>query len=132
MICLVGGVFNRREDVLFFQERVLRQDFFVGGPCRQQLQDVGNTNAESPNAGPSPAFSLLNSNPLEAFRVHLRQVYPCLQVISRIARGLARGTKKRRLMGYSLVWYDLVHVCGQAKVSCVRERATARFVFRWH
>ena len=87
MVSLVRGVFDRCENVFVFQKRILSQDLLVRRACGKQFKDIRNTNAESPQAGPAPAFSFLNSNPFQAFIIHQGIVYPCLRAISRLDLG---------------------------------------------
>ena len=107
MVSLVRGVFDRCENVFVFQKRILSQDLLVRCTCGKQFEDVSITNSESPQAGPAPAFSFLNSNPFQAFIIHQGIVYPCLKAISRLDPGFTRAScrvavKPRRMSSLRL------------------------------
>lgn len=57
MIGLMGGVLQCCEDVIFFEEGIVFEDFFVGGAVGEQVEEVGNPETVSTNAGLPAAFA---------------------------------------------------------------------------
>jgi hypothetical protein len=62
VVGLHGGIFQRRENVSFYQEGIVLQDFLMGGPCAEQAENVSDTDALPPDARAPTAFAGLDSN----------------------------------------------------------------------
>jgi hypothetical protein len=59
---LYGGIFKCRENVRFFEEGIVVQDFLMGGAGTEQAENVGDTDTLPPDARTSAAFAGLDSD----------------------------------------------------------------------
>lgn len=74
VVSLMGGVFDRGEDVFSLKRRVIREDFLERSACRQELKDIGDTDPQSANARPATAFPFFHGNPLQSLVIHTSQI----------------------------------------------------------
>ena len=72
MIGLVRGVFNRRVDVLPFEEGVVGQNLVKAGTVREKLKYVADTHALPANTGTAPAFTFFDGDSLESVGAHIQ------------------------------------------------------------
>jgi hypothetical protein len=72
---LAGSIFNRGKNVLFFEESIVCQNFFVRSSRHEQVEDVRNANAKAANTRTSTALALFNRDPLQPLDVHCNRVY---------------------------------------------------------
>lgn len=70
VIGLVGGVVDRSEDVLAFEEGVISEDFVKGGACPEKFQHIGDAKVLSANAGTAPALAFFDRNSVQALKIH--------------------------------------------------------------
>ena len=70
MIGLVSGVVEGGEDVLALKKWVVLQNFVERGSRAEQLQNIGDTNAQAANTGTAPAFAGVNGDSLKTFALH--------------------------------------------------------------
>lgn len=82
MVGLAGGVLNGRKNVFSFQERIVREDLFVGSSRCQQIEDVGDADAKAANAWASAAFARFNRDPLQPLDAHWLKVYAIICLIA--------------------------------------------------
>jgi hypothetical protein len=75
VVGLASRIFNGGKNIFPFQEGVISENFFEGSAARQEFQDVGNAETESPNAGAASALSFLHGYPLQPFDAHKLEVY---------------------------------------------------------
>jgi hypothetical protein len=66
----MGGVVNRGEDVFPLEKRIILKDFLEGGSRAQQFQHILHTNAQSANAGTSPALAFFYGDSAKTFQAH--------------------------------------------------------------
>jgi hypothetical protein len=92
VIRLSSGILDCGEDVLTLQERVVLEDLLEGRTGAQQLQDVGDADALSTDAGSSTALARLDGDASKAIEVHATS----------LAYG-ADGNKARRRFGDSAI-----------------------------
>jgi len=82
VVGLAGGILNGGKEVFSLEERVIRQDLFVRGPRRQQIEDIGDAHAKTADSRPSAALALFNRDPLQSFDAHWFRVYAIFWMIS--------------------------------------------------
>ena len=70
MVGLHGSIFQRRQNVSFFEKGVILQNFLMGGSCTKQPKNVGDSDTLPPNAGAPTAFSGLNGDSVKQTGVH--------------------------------------------------------------
>ncbi len=75
VVGLASRVFNSGKNIFSLQEGVISKNFFKGGPARQEIQDVGNAQTKTSNAGAASALSFFHRYPLQPFDAHELQVY---------------------------------------------------------
>lgn len=54
-------------NVFRFEIRQLFENLLLGESCRQQIEDIDNTNPHAANAGPPPALLRIHRNALDEF-----------------------------------------------------------------
>jgi hypothetical protein len=69
VVTLMCGVVQGRKDVFALQERVIGQDLLERGSCREQFEHIRNTDAQSTNAGASPALAGFHRDSIEAIEI---------------------------------------------------------------
>ena len=69
MVSLMGGVLQRSQDVFALQEWIIRQDFLIRGSRAKQFQHVGNTYAQTANAGPTATLAGFNGDAIQPFEI---------------------------------------------------------------
>jgi hypothetical protein len=70
VVGLEGRIFNGGENIFFLQEGVISKNFFEGSPARQEIQDVGNAETKTPNAGAPSALRFVHRYSLQPFGAH--------------------------------------------------------------
>jgi len=75
VVGLASRVFNGGKNIFSFQEGVISKNFFEGSPARQEIQDIGNAQTKTPNAGAASALSFFHRYPLQPFDAHKLEVY---------------------------------------------------------
>ncbi len=70
MVSLGCCIFKRRQNVVFFEERVILEDLLMGCPRTKQGQDICDTNALTANAGAPAAFPRFNGDSVSQTRFH--------------------------------------------------------------
>lgn len=70
VIGLPGSIFDGGKDIFPLKKGILGEDFLKRGVSSQQLQDIRNTDTESPNARASSTFPFFYGNTLESFDIH--------------------------------------------------------------
>jgi len=70
VVGLMRRVFDRGDDVVPFERRVVCKDFFERSTRGQKVEDVRDTHPQASNAGPPSAFPLFHSNPFQSLDVH--------------------------------------------------------------
>ena len=70
MIGLVSSVVEGGEDILALKKWVILQNFVERGARTEQLQNIGDTNAQAANARAAAAFAGFDGDALKAFAVH--------------------------------------------------------------
>ena len=92
VVGLAGRVFNGGKNVFSLQEGVISKNLFKGSPASQEIQDVGNAETKSPNAGAASALSFFHRYPLQPFDAHKLEVYDGLG--QRARKSQPRGREK--------------------------------------
>lgn len=62
MIGLYGGIFQRCQNVILFQKRIVLQNFLMGRSRAEQAEKVSDADTLPPDAGMSTAFTGLNGD----------------------------------------------------------------------
>jgi hypothetical protein len=62
MVALPRRIFKRGGNVLVFQQRVIGKDFFTAGASGQQIENVFDADAKTPQAGPPAALGWIDGN----------------------------------------------------------------------
>ncbi len=75
MVGLASGILNSGKNILFLQEGVISENFFEGSSTRQEIQDIGNSQTKTTNAGTASALSFFHRNSLQPFDAHRIKVY---------------------------------------------------------
>jgi hypothetical protein len=75
VVGLASRVFNGGKNIFSLQEGVISKNFFEGSPPSQEIQDVGNAETKTPNAGAASALSFFHRYPLQPFDAHKLEVY---------------------------------------------------------
>jgi len=75
VVGLASRILNGGKNIFSLQEGVIRKNFFEGSPARQEVQDVGNAETKTPNAGAASALPFFHRNSLQAFDAHKLEVY---------------------------------------------------------
>jgi hypothetical protein len=75
VVGLASRVFNGGKNIFSLQEGVISKNFFKGSAARHKIQDVGNAETKTPNAGASSALSFFHRYSLQPFDVHKLAVY---------------------------------------------------------
>lgn len=70
MVSLGGSVFECRQNIAFFEERVILKNFLMGSSCTEQTQDIRYTHARSANAWPPAAFARIDGDPVQLIGLH--------------------------------------------------------------
>jgi hypothetical protein len=78
VVGLVGRIFNGGKNIFSLQKGVFSKNFFEGSPARQEIQDIGNSQSKTPNAGAASALSFLHRYSLQPFEAHKLEVYDAL------------------------------------------------------
>jgi hypothetical protein len=71
MVRLVGGVVDRREDIVAFEKRIVLQDFIEGSSRAKKFQNVGDTKALAANAGAASALAFLHGDSMKTLQIHI-------------------------------------------------------------
>ncbi len=74
MVGLASGVFDGCQDILALEGRVVRENLLEGRSCRQQIQDVRDTDPQSPDARAPSALPFFYGDPLQTFSIHWLRV----------------------------------------------------------
>ena len=75
VVGLASRIFNGGKNIFSLQEGVISKNFFEGSPARQEIQDVGNAETKTPNAGAASALSFFHRYSLQPFDAHESEVY---------------------------------------------------------
>jgi hypothetical protein len=75
VVGLASRIFNGGKNIFSIQEGVIRENFFEGRPARQEIQDVGNAETKTPNAGAASTLSFFHRYSLQPFDAHKLEVY---------------------------------------------------------
>jgi len=70
VIGLVGSVVKGGEDILALKKRVILENFVERGSRTEQLQNIGDTNAQAADTGAAAAFAGVNGDSLKTFALH--------------------------------------------------------------
>ena len=71
MVGLMRSVFDRCQDVLSLQVRIVLEDLIERGPRPEEFQDVRYANPHSANARTPPTLAFVNGDSLEPFCGHI-------------------------------------------------------------
>ena len=63
VVGLASRVFDGGKNIFSLQEGVISKNLFEGSPARQEIQDVGNAQTKSPNAGAASALPFFHRYP---------------------------------------------------------------------
>ena len=96
VVCLASRIFNGGEYILFLQEGIVRQNFFIGSPGREEIQNVGNAQAKASNARAASALSFFHRYPLQPFVAHEFEVYDGLTQRARPRTAHAKRLPEKR------------------------------------
>jgi len=66
----MGGEFEGGQNVVVLEIGIVAEDLFMGCARSEKLEDIGDANAQAADAGPSTAFSFLNSDALKTLGIH--------------------------------------------------------------
>ena len=72
---MASGILNSGENILSLQEGVISKNLFEGSPACQEVQDIGNAETKTPNAGAAFALSFFHPNSLQPFDAHKLKAY---------------------------------------------------------
>jgi len=107
VVGLASGILNSGQNILSLQEGVISENLFEGSPANQELQDIGNSEAKTPNAGAASALSFFHRNSLQPLDAHKLKVYDVLGQRARKSQpghwlrgGRCRGAKSRAASGF--------------------------------
>src|SRR5208282_2641943 len=75
VVGLAGRILNGGKNVFSLQEGVISKNFFGGSPARQEVQNVGNPETKTPNAGAASALAFFHRYSLQPFVAHKLEVY---------------------------------------------------------
>jgi len=92
VVGLASRIFNGGKNVFSLQKGGISKNFFKGSPARQEIQDVGNAETKTPNAGVASALSFFHRYSLQPFDAHELEVYDGLG--QRARKGQPRGREK--------------------------------------
>ncbi len=67
VVGVASRIFNGGKNIFSLQEGVISENFFEGGSARQEIQDVGNSQTKTPNAGAASALSFFHRYSLQPF-----------------------------------------------------------------
>jgi hypothetical protein len=70
VVGLARSVFDGRQNILAFKERIVRQNFLVRRARAQQIKNIRDAHPHAANARTPAAFSRLDGDALEQFSVH--------------------------------------------------------------
>ncbi len=70
VVGLASRIFNGGKSIFSFQKGVISKNFFERGPARQKIQDIGNAETKTPNAGAASALSFFHRDCLQPFDAH--------------------------------------------------------------
>jgi hypothetical protein len=79
VVGLASRIFNGGKNIFSLQEGVISENFFEGSPARQEIQDVGNAETKTPNAGAASTLTLFHRYSLQPFDAHQMEVYDGLR-----------------------------------------------------
>jgi hypothetical protein len=91
VVGLASRIFNGGKNIFSLQEGIIGQDFFIRSPTRQEIQDVGNAETKTANAGAASALSFFHRYSLQPFVAHKFEAYDGMRQRARPAR--LAGTK---------------------------------------
>lgn len=107
MVGLASGILDSGGNILSLQEGVISKNFFEGSPASQELQNIGNSETKTPNAGAASALSFFHRNSLQPFAAHNLKVYDGLGQRAResqpghwLTAGRCRGGKSCAASGF--------------------------------
>jgi len=83
VVGLASRIFNGGKDIFPFEKGIIGEDFFIGSPARQEIQDVGNAEMKTPNAGAASALSFFDRYSLQPFVAHKFEVDDGLRLRAR-------------------------------------------------
>lgn len=72
MISLASGIFDRSQDVLSLEIRIVLQNLVNCGAGAKQIEDIRYTNPHATNARPPAALRIIDRDPTEAIFRHGR------------------------------------------------------------
>jgi hypothetical protein len=75
VVGLTSRVFNGGKNIFPFQKGIIRKYFFKRSPTRQEIQDVGNAETKTANAGAASALSFFHGDPFQPIIAHEFEVY---------------------------------------------------------
>jgi hypothetical protein len=70
MIGLMSRIFNGSQNVFPDEVGVILQNLLIRRPGTEQLQNIGDTHSQAPDARASAAFARFNRDPFKQFRIH--------------------------------------------------------------
>ena len=70
MIGLVSSIVKGGEDILALKKRVILENFVERGSRTEQLQNIGDTNAQAADTGAAAAFAGVDGDALKTFAFH--------------------------------------------------------------
>src|SRR5260370_21704701 len=70
VVSLMRPVVQHRKDVFALQVWIIRQDLLVRSSRREQLEHIRNADAQSTNAGASPALAGFHGDSIQAIQIH--------------------------------------------------------------
>jgi hypothetical protein len=91
VVGLASRIFNGGKNIFSLQEGIICEDFFIGSPAGQEIQDVENAETKAPNAGAASAISFSHRYSLQSFVAHKFEAYDGMRQRARPAR--LAGTK---------------------------------------
>lgn len=107
VVGLASSILNSCEDILSRQKGVIGKNLFEGSPASQELQNIGNSETKTPNAGAASALSFFHRNSLQPFDAHNLEVYDGLGQRARksqpghwVTAGRCRGGKSCAASGF--------------------------------
>ena len=74
VVGLASCIFNGRKNIFSLQEGIISEDFFIGSPARQEIQDVGNAETKTPNAGAASALTIFHRYSHQPANAHTLEV----------------------------------------------------------
>ena len=65
MVRLGSGIFNRCQNVVFFEEGIVLKNFLMRSPCAKQTQNISDPDAQAANARVPAAFAGFDGDSIE-------------------------------------------------------------------